>query len=102
MIIKQLSKSEMISSSPDAWQLLSDNSVDIIKLVMKPGEEIETHKNPLKVIFLVSKGIGYFHVDRGIHEIKENSCILVEPELERAWKNQSDHDLEIFVIKFKA
>ena len=92
----------MISSSPDAWKLLSDNSADIIKLVLKPGEEIAIHKNPLKVIFLISKGNGCFHTDNNTYDINENSCILVEPELERAWKNQSDHDLEIFVIKFKA
>ena len=83
----------------EAKKMFSNNNVEIIKLILKPGDEIETHKNPLDVIFYTVSGKGLLTVELESLEVHANSTVFVGKNSLRCWKNNSENLLEILVVK---
>lgn len=99
MKIQNLSNSPKVPFDLDAFVLHSQKELEIIHLLLKPGDHLTEHKNPFDVIFYVIDGSGILNVDSESLALKYNDIIKVTKEKNRSWTNTSEHDLRILVIK---
>lgn len=53
-------------------------------------------------LYLFLKGRGQFQIDGKVIDVKEGTAIRVAPNGIRAWRNNSDQDLQYVVIQAKA
>ncbi len=83
----------------EAKKMFSNNKVELIKLILKPGEEIGLHKNPFDVIFYVVFGKGVLTVESESIQVLANSTVFVDQNSLRGWKNNSENLLELLVVK---
>jgi len=83
----------------DAWLIFQASNHEIIRLDLKPGEDIEKHVNDWRIIFYVLEGSGRITVDEEDIFIKAHQTIAVESGRQRAWQNDSDCTLKLLVIK---
>jgi quercetin dioxygenase-like cupin family protein len=83
----------------DAWKLISNDKTEIVRVVLKPGEIIDTHINPLLVYFYILSGGGELSVESEKYVLAKNDLISVEKGINRKWVNTSEINLEFLVIK---
>jgi quercetin dioxygenase-like cupin family protein len=83
----------------EAKKMFSNNKVELIKLSIKPGEEIEIHKNSFDVIFYVVSGKGDLTIELEKVEVCSNSTVFVNQNSLRGWRNNSENYLELLVVK---
>lgn len=83
----------------EAKKMFSNNNVEIIKLSLMPGEEIELHKNPNDVIFNIISGKGILSIEDEKVEASSFSSVFVDRNYLRGWKNISEEKLELLVVK---
>ncbi len=99
MTIQNLSNSPKVPFELDAFILHSEKQVEIIHLLLKPGEHLSDHKNPFDVIFFVIEGSGILNINMENFTLKNNDTIKVTKDKNRSWSNTSEKDLRILVIK---
>lgn len=99
MTIQNLSNSPKIPFDLDGHILHSENQIEIIHLLLKPGEILTEHKNPFDVIFFVTEGNGTITVENKSFEMTKNDTTKVTSDKNRGWKNNSTDDLRLLVIK---
>ena len=99
MTIQNLSNSPKVPFELDAFILHSEKQVEIIHLLLKPGEHLSDHKNPFDVIFFVIEGSGILNINMENFTLKNNDTIKVTKDKKRSWSNTSEKDLRILVIK---
>lgn len=80
-------------------QLLVTRSNEIVYLEIQPGNKIEKHSLPLKVIFFVTNGEGEVHIGKDKIKVTVGTCVECEANEERAWVNTGSEILKILVIK---
>jgi mannose-6-phosphate isomerase-like protein (cupin superfamily) len=83
----------------DGRKVFSSEKLEIVHVLLKPGEFIEKHPNPIDVVFYILSGYGSLTVDGTVYESEVNSSIFVPAQLIREWRNTGDVDLRILVIK---
>jgi quercetin dioxygenase-like cupin family protein len=84
----------------EAKIMFTSERIELIKLILKSGEELSLHKNPVDVLFYVINGKGILTIEDHFIEIQKDSTVFVEKEKLRGWKNSFDEPLEILVTKF--
>ena len=99
MNIRNLNNSPQVSFDLDAYILHSEEKIEMVHLLLKPGEKLETHKNPFDVIFFVAEGAGILSVEDEEYILNMNDTIKVTSDKNRGWENKSDQDLRLLVIK---
>ncbi|MEA3317050.1 MAG: hypothetical protein U9R54_03755 [Bacteroidota bacterium] len=62
-------------------------------------EFVKMHKNPFDIVFYVLKGDGFLTCEGESHVYFSFVAIEVKTEEMRAWKNESNEDFELIVIK---
>lgn len=90
---------EKLNLSVDAWKLISINTIEIIQIELKPGEQISEHINPNNVVFYVLQGSGTLTVSESAVKLQTGDCIAVEKNLKRSWTNTSEKNLKLLVVK---
>ncbi len=83
----------------DGRIMYSESPVELVHLKLATGESLEMHKNPFDVIFYILKGEGILTVEEETRTFSGFVSIEVKATEMRAWKNNSDTDFEILVIK---
>jgi quercetin dioxygenase-like cupin family protein len=83
----------------NAWKLIQNNKVELIKICLKPGEIIEPHINPVPVIFYCVSGRGDISVEDVKEAIEKDAAVHIDSGLNRALANNGEEDLEVVVFK---
>jgi quercetin dioxygenase-like cupin family protein len=99
MQIQNLSNSPKVPFNLDAFILHSEKTVELVHILIKPGEKLEEHQNPFDVIFFLIEGSGILSVDGQKHHLKSNDTSKIISSKMRGWENNTDHDLRLLVIK---
>ena len=99
MKIQNLNNSPRVPFDLEAFTLHSEDKVEIVHLLLKPGEKLQAHKNPFDVIFFVLEGSGLLSVENKSIELNPNDTVKLTSDKNRAWENTGDKDLRILVIK---
>lgn len=100
-MLKILNKAngEKVPIKVDAFKLAGNQSVELIEIVLKAGEQVEKHINPLDVVFYVLKGKGELLVDDTSYTLLKGDSIAVEKNVDRAWINHQSEQLVLLVVK---
>jgi len=99
MRIQNLENAPKVPIELEAYLLHSENTVELIHLLLKPGEQLAEHNNPFDVIFFVIEGSGILTINGESKNLKATDTLKVTSEINRGWENNSDKDLKILVIK---
>ena len=99
MIIRNLENSPEVPFDLDAYILHSQEQIELVHLLLKPGEKLAEHKNPFDVIFFVIEGKGILSVEGEEYYLKANDTTKVTSDKNRGWKNTDNQDLRLLVIK---
>ena len=83
----------------DGRKMYTSEKLEVVHVLLKPGEFIEKHPNPIDVVFYILSGKGTLTVEDIIYHSEENSTIFVPSQLIREWRNTGDTDFRILVIK---
>ncbi len=99
MKIQNLKNSPKVPFDLNAYILHTEGQVELVHLLLKPGEKLDEHKNPFDVIFYVIEGSGILSVEGEKYELKLNDTTKVTSEKMRGWSNHGNSDLRLLVIK---
>lgn len=80
--------------------LCRHKNIEIVHLVLKPGEKIEKHINVNDVIFHVLEGKALMLTDSDHVLITKGDSITVEGGINRGLDNISVSEFKVMVIKF--
>ena len=83
----------------DAWLIFQASNHEIIRLDLKPGEEIKKHVNDWRIIFYVLEGSGRITIDKEDISMTAHQTIAVESGRVREWQNDGHCTLKLLVIK---
>ena len=99
MQIKNIKNSVKVPFNLEAHILHSEKPIELVHLLLKPGEVLADHKNPFDVIFFVIEGSGLLRVDGKQYQLHKNDTLEVNMEKMRGWENNTASDLRLLVIK---
>ncbi|MDA3952231.1 MAG: cupin domain-containing protein [Bacteroidales bacterium] len=99
MTIRNLSNSPKVPFDLEGYILHSEKQIELIHLLLKPGEALAEHKNTFNVIFFVAEGYGTLSIEGKDYLLKATDVTKVTSEKMRGWKNTSNQDLRLLVIK---
>ncbi len=83
----------------DGRILFKSDKFEVVHLVLKPGEYLDPHIQPMDVVFFVMEGKGSLLIGKEVVEIPENTTIHVKSGILRAWPNTGKRPLRILVSK---
>ena len=90
---------KIVLENPIAFLCHKSTEAELVELVMKTGELIPLHLNPVNVIFYVVQGKGNLTVNTDTYTMKAGDIAQIFPDEQRAWINNSVEDLKLLVIK---
>jgi len=99
MQVQNLSNSPKVPFKLAGYILHSEKPVELVHLLLKPGEKLESHKNPFDVVFFVIEGSGLLTINDEKKQLKSSDTIKVTSEHLRSWENNTQTDLRLLVIK---
>jgi len=99
MTIKNLSNSPRVPFDLEGYILHSEKQIELVHLTLKPGENLAEHKNPFDVVFFVAEGSGILSIEGKNFVLSKNDVTKVTSEKNRGWRNNTDQDLRLLVIK---
>jgi len=99
MTIKNLNNSPRVPFDLEGYILHSEKQIELVHLTLKPGENLAEHKNPFDVIFFVAEGSGILSIESENFVLSKNDVTKVTSEKNRGWRNNTDQDLRLLVIK---
>lgn len=99
MKIQNLNNSPKVPFELEGYILHSGKRLELIHLVLKPGENLSEHTNPFDVIFFVAEGKGILSIEGEEVELITNDTIQVSSDKKRGWENNSNKNLRLLVMK---
>jgi len=66
----------------ESKQLLKNDDVQVMKLILKPGDEVPTHSVPVNVFFYVISGSGTIRIGEDEAVVEEKDIIPCPPKTE--------------------
>ena len=99
MTIKNLKNSPRVTFDLEGYILHSEKQIELVHLTLKPGENLAEHKNPFDVVFFVAEGSGILSIEGKNFVLSKNDVTKVTSEKNRGWRNNTDQDLRLLVIK---
>jgi quercetin dioxygenase-like cupin family protein len=99
MKIRNFENSPKVPFDLEGYILHSEQQLEIVHVLLKAGEKLAEHKNPFDVIFFVAEGSGILTIEGEVFELKMNDVTKVTSDKNRGWKNNSNQDLRLLVIK---
>jgi quercetin dioxygenase-like cupin family protein len=97
--ILRLEDAPVAMKSPEGRKLYTSDKIGLVHLRLDPGEAVETHINPLVVVFYVLEGTGTVTLDKQEIECSPGTVIEVPAGLNRGWQNRGDSVLRLLVVK---
>jgi mannose-6-phosphate isomerase-like protein (cupin superfamily) len=83
----------------DVRDLYSDETAQVVHILLKPGEELKPHLTPVDVAFYVLEGIGTVLIGDEKQEIKAGTLVESPQMIAHCWYNKGNNDLRVLVIK---
>lgn len=83
----------------DVRDMYSDESAQVVHILLKPGEALKPHLTPVDVVFYVLEGSGYVLIGEEKQEVRQGTLIESPKMVAHCWYNESDQDLRVLVIK---
>lgn len=99
MTIKNLSNSPKVPFDLEGYILHSEKQIELVHLLLKPGENLAEHKNPFDVIFFVAEGSGTLSIEGTEYSLTATDVTKITSDKMRGWKNTSNQNLRLLVIK---
>ena len=99
MKIQNLSNSPKVPFDLEGYILHSEKQIELVHLLLKPGENLDEHKNPFDVIFFVAEGSGVLSIEEKEFNLTINDVTKVTSDQNRGWKNNTNYNLRLIVIK---
>lgn len=99
MIIQNIQNTPKVPIDLEAHILHSEKPIELVHLLLKPGEILAEHKNPFDVIFFVIEGSGILTINGKPKKLNATDTLKVISYINRGWENNSEKDLKILVIK---
>lgn len=100
MEILSLGQAPKVPINREGHILLNNRNVQLVHLMLKPGESIDPHVNEKDVIFYILEGEATFLSDNTEHHVSKDDCIKIEGGINRGFQNKSDSAFKLLVIKF--
>lgn len=101
MKVQSLEHAPKVAANLEGHIMFSGEKTEIVHLLLKAGEGLDTHKNPLDAIFYCLEGRGVLNVENQEFVIQKDDCISIPSMADRSWKNTGDGVLRLLVIKQK-
>lgn len=79
--------------------VLSNDKIEIVRLNIGPNGIIGEHRLPFPVTFYILEGSPTLMIDGKEIKLSKDNSIHCTPEINRGWKNESDKEVKILVIK---
>lgn len=83
----------------DGRKMFASDKIEIIHVLLKPGEFIEKHPNPVDVVFYILAGNGMLTAEEKLYVGEPFMSVFVPAGMPREWRNTGSEDLRILVIK---
>lgn len=83
----------------DARVMHSDGPVEVIHILLQPGEGVPPHDNPFDVVFYVLEGRGELTIEDQIQQVAADNLIAIPTGTQRGWKNTGSAPVRLLVIK---
>ena len=100
-MIKNKQNSQKMGMPFDAWMLQSDEKIALLHIDFKPGQGIPPHLNEDRAIFYVLSGEAILTLGDEEKTLKTGDSVLVPENLQRGWRNDSNEELSLLVMKLK-
>ncbi len=101
MTIKNLSDVSPVGNvhNVDVRPLFDSEYMQVVHILLKPGEQLKKHITPVDVVFFVLEGEGIVEIGDEKHSVVVNTVIESPKDIPHCWYNKSDKDLRFLVIK---
>lgn len=83
----------------DARIMHSDGPVEVIHILLQPGEGVPPHDNPFDVLFYVLEGSGELTIEGQVRQMAADSLIAIPTGTQRGWHNPGSDPVRLLVIK---
>ena len=83
----------------DGRVMFSSEKIELVHLLLKPGEQVESHTQPFDVLFYVLEGTGKLKVGGDLLEAGKDTLVEVKAESQRGWTNSGNNALRLLVVK---
>ena len=83
----------------DGRILFSSEKLELIHLTLQPGEKMEPHSQPFDVVFYVLSGNGILDLPDQSVDGASGTCILIPAGMQRGWKNNTNREFRVLVVK---
>lgn len=99
MNITHLQSAPKVQVPFDARIMHSDGPLEVIHILLQPGEGVPPHDNPFDVIFYVLEGQGELTIGDQNKQVAADSLIAIPSGTLRGWKNVSTAPTRLLVVK---
>lgn len=83
----------------ESKQLLKHDDVQIMNLILKPGDEIPPHSVPVNVFFYVVSGSGTIKIGEDRAVVEEKDIIPCPPETEMSLSANQGEEFSVLNVK---
>jgi quercetin dioxygenase-like cupin family protein len=97
--ITHVSSAPKVPFNLDGRIMFSSPNVEVIHLILQPGEKIEPHSQPFDVLFFVLEGEGELNYNGETAVFGKDTLIEAKAGVLRGWTNASKENLRLLVIK---
>ena len=101
IMIKNIQNSQKMGMPFDAWMIQSDENLALVHSYFKPGEGIPSHPNDDRAIFYVLSGEATLSFEGEDKTLKAGDSVLIPEKTQRGWRNDSNEELSLLVMKLK-
>lgn len=99
MNIMSLDAAPQVPVPFDARVMHSDGPVEVIHILLQPGEGVPPHDNPFDVLFYVLEGCGELTIEDQVRSVAADNLIAIPTGTQRGWKNTGSDPVRLLVIK---
>jgi len=83
----------------DGRIMFSSEKLELIHLTLQPGEKMEPHSQPFDVVFYGLSGNGILDLADQSVDGAPGTCIHVPAGMRRGWKNNTNKEFRVLVVK---
>jgi quercetin dioxygenase-like cupin family protein len=99
MQIIELLKAATIDVPFEARKLVTLPGLELVHMVLEPGQSVPAHALPITVLFYVLSGTGTLAVDGRAEALGPDTLALVPAHSQRGWTNHGSESLRLLVVK---
>jgi quercetin dioxygenase-like cupin family protein len=100
--VTKFNDAPVVMPAPEGRRMFSSDRLTLIHLTLKPGETVAPHDNPDYVTFYVLSGTGTLEAGEETLSAEDGTCVGIPTGIIRGWKNNSDKELRLLVLKIPA